>query len=131
MPQLSTAARNAANNAIVDLIDIGSTNPEGRILIGTTAMGTVLATLDCNNPAFGDSAAGVSTLDVSPAVEDTNAANSGTAAEFQIVDRDETVILTGDVSTSGAALNLNTTTITAGVKVSITSMTVTVPAGSI
>lgn len=131
MPQLSTAARDAACNAIVDLVDVGSTNPNGQIHIGTTGMGTTLATLDCNNPAFDASASGTAALDTTPAVEDTSADATGTAAEFTIVDRDETIILTGDVSTSGAALNLNTVSITSGVKVTITSMDVTVPAGSI
>lgn len=131
MPLLSTAARNVACDAIVDLVDVGSTNAQGQIVIGTTAMGTVLATCPCNNPAFGVSSVGVATLDVAPAVEDDSADATGTAAEFEIQDRNEAAVLSGDVSTSGADLNLNSTSIQAGVKVTISSMTVTVPAGSI
>lgn len=131
MPLVSTAARNAGCNAIVDLVDVGSTNAQGQIVIGTTGMGTVLATCPCNNPAFDAAAVGVAALDVTPAVEDDSADATGAAAEFEVQDRDENPVLTGDVSTSGADLNLNSTAIQAGVKVTITSMSVTVPAGSV
>jgi hypothetical protein len=40
-----------------------------------------------------------------------------------------TVVCDGDVSTSGASLNLNTTAIVSGGPVNITSFSITAPAG--
>ncbi|MCK5603453.1 hypothetical protein KAR91_16330, partial [Candidatus Pacearchaeota archaeon] len=93
--------------------------------------GTDLAVCPCNNPAFDPAAVGVANLDVTPAVEDDAADATGVAAQFEIQDRDESPVITGDVSTSGADLNLNSVNIQSGVKVTITSMSVTVPAGSV
>jgi len=131
MPLVSTAGRNAGCDAIVDLVDAGTTNTEGRIVIQTAGGAVDLAVCPCNNPAFGDAAVGVATLDIDPVVEDDSADVTGTAAQFEVQDRDETPVLSGDVGTSGADLNLNSIAIQSGVKVTITSMTVTVPVGSV
>ena len=66
--KISTAARDAACNAIVDLVDAGAgagtikvytgaapTNP------GDAASGTLLGTLTCSDPAFGASSTGTAT----------------------------------------------------------------------
>jgi hypothetical protein len=123
---LQTSARNGACNGVVDLLDVGSANPAGLLRIGTTAMGTILAQLNFSNPAFGAALVGVATA--ASIADDTSADNTGTAAAFDFQDRDRAGILSGSVGTSGADINLNTVSITAGDTVSITSMTVTMPA---
>lgn len=95
-----------------------------------TAIGsqTVLATFTLDSPGFTHSN-GVLTLDTSPALT-VAASASGTAAFFRVLQSNgTTVVLQGTVgiSGSGADLIVNTTTITNGVNVTITSGTVTVP----
>ncbi len=88
--------------------------------------GNILATFTCSNPAFTESG-GVLTLDVTPALT-VAASASGTATYFRVtLNNGTTSVLQGTVGTSGQQLNLNTTTITSGVNVTITSGTITVP----
>jgi hypothetical protein len=92
----------------------------------TAISGTTLATFTLSNPAFTESN-GVLTLDVTPALT-VAASASGTATYFRIMlNNGTTTVLQGTVGTSGQQLNLNTTTITSGVNVTITSGTVTIP----
>ena len=55
---LSTAARNAAANAVVDLVDAGS--GAGKLVI-MTAGDVEVATLTFSDPAFGNAASGTAT----------------------------------------------------------------------
>lgn len=133
--KISTAARNAIGDAVVDLIDAGADAGKLQIRDGTqpagpdtAATGTLLAEITLNDPAFGDAAAGVATAVVSPALQDASADANGTATWFRVLDSDNNAIIDGDVGTSGADLNLTTTTIVAGQPVSISSWTITVPA---
>lgn len=130
--KISTAARNAAADAIADLCDVGGA---GTLEIrtgsqpanpGTAASGTLLATFTLDNPAFGAASTGVVTLDPPTSV---SAAATGTAGYFRIKNNAGTAIIDGDCGTSGASLNLNTTSITSGGTVSITSGTLTMPEG--
>ena len=121
---LTTAARDAACNAIVDLLDGGTTDANGDLVIMTSADAEV-ATLALSNPAFGNSATGTATAN---AISDDTNATGGTAALFKMQDRDNTEIFRGTVGTSGADLNLSSTSIGAGDTVSVSSFTVTVPA---
>lgn len=121
---LTTSARNAACDAVVDLADAGA--GAAHLKIYTTGLGTLLANLTMSDPAFGAAAAGVATA--SAISDDTSADNSGTAAAFKIEDSNTAEVLRGSVGTSGQDINLNTTAITAGDTVSITSLTVTMPA---
>lgn len=122
MATLSTAARNAACNGIVDLCDAGAGN--GNLVIRTSG-DVAVATLPLSKPAFGAAATGVATAATITA--DSSAAG-GTAAKFTLEDSTGANVMTGTVGTSGAELNLSTTTIPAGVTVSVSSFTVTVPA---
>jgi hypothetical protein len=131
--KISDAARSAACNAIVDLIDAGS--GAGTIAIrtgsaptntGDADSGTLLATLTFSDPAFGNASSGVATA--SAITSDTNVDSSGTAAHFRIKDSDGTVIMQGTVGTSGADINFNSVTFVAGGTCEISSMTVTQPA---
>lgn len=123
---LATAVRNAAADAVVDLIDAGSTDATGDLGIYTTAFGTLLALPLFANPAFGAAASGVATANA--ITDDSSADATGTAAVLRIRDRDNTNLIDGSVGTSGEDLNLNTTSITTGDVVSITSATITMPA---
>jgi hypothetical protein len=119
---LSTAAKNAAVDAVVDLVDIGSGTATAILKIKSGG-GTVLAQLAMSNPAFGASSSGTATA--SAIADDTSADATGTAATFEIVNRDNTVVITGTCGTSGEALNLNTLSIVAGTKISISALTIT------
>lgn len=122
---LATAARNAAADAVVDLLDAGAADPAGDLVIYDGA--TPLVTIPFNNPAFGAAAAGVATMDNTPQPSATAGA-TGTADNCEFRDRDNTVVMTGAVSTAGAEVNLNTTSITSGDTVTITDGTYTQPA---
>lgn len=133
--RLSAAANNAVCDALVDSIDAGAGAGTIKIYDGTqpatadTAITTqtLLATLTFSDPAFGAAAAGVATA--SAITDDTSADATGTATWARIQDSDSNTKFDCDVGTSGATLNLNTTSITAGQNVSITSFTVTHPDG--
>ncbi len=93
---------------------------------------TLLAELVCNATAFSaitdtNPGARATFAAISP---DTSANNTGTATFFRIFTQTGgTAVCQGAVGTSGAELNLNTTNITAGSQVSITSATIDQPEG--
>jgi hypothetical protein len=99
----------------------------------TADSGTLLSTLPMTNPAFGAAtsatANGLATATAAAITSDTNAAATGTAGHFRIKNGAATVVSQGNVGTSGADLNLNTTTINAGDTVAITSLKETLPCG--
>lgn len=115
----STAVRNTRLSAVVTAI--GTT---GVLEIGTTGMGTVLATIPLGNPA-GTVSDGVLTFTMPQS--DTNADATGTAAEARIrTSSGGTDIITGlTVGTSGANINLSSLGITTGDTVTINSATIT------
>lgn len=121
---LETIARNAGCNAIVDLLDAGS--GAGTLRFYVSGGGTLLATLTFSDPAFGNAATGVATA--SAITADSSADATGTAALFRFYDSDSNLILSGTVGTSGADINFNTVSWTAGDNISVTSLTVTQPA---
>lgn len=124
---LTAAARNAACNAIVDLIDAGTGagTIEIKSAASTVAGTSEVATLTFSDPAFGDAASGVATAS---AITDDTSATGGTAGFFTIFDSNDVAVMQGTVATSGADLNLSSVTIGAGDTVSISSFTVTMPA---
>ena len=123
---LTTAARNAACDAIVDLVDGGSTDASGDLVLMTSG-DVEVATLVLSNPAFGAASSGVATA---ATITSDSSATGGTAALFKIVDRDNTEIWRGTVGTtgSGADLEMSTTVIGAGDIVAVTALTFTMPA---
>lgn len=132
---ISTAARNAACDAIVDLLDADSgaatiqirtgSQPAGP---GTSATGTLLATITCSDPAFGAASTGVATLSGTPL--SATAVADGTAGWFRALDSNAVAVFDGAVTATGGGgqLTLATTTITTGLTVNVTSGTFTVPA---
>ncbi len=123
---IATTVRNAMCDAFVDAIDVGSTDPSGDIQIRTSGGTTLLAELAMSAPAFGSSSSGTATA--SAITDDSSADATGTAAVGRFRSRDNTTVADFTVGTSGADLNLNTTSITSGDRVSISSCTVTMPA---
>lgn len=122
---LTTAARNAACNAIVDLIDGGTTDANGDLVIRTSG-NVEVATLAFSNPAFGAAATGVATAGT---ISDDTSATGGTAANFIFQDRDNTEVLEGSAGDVGTEdLVLSSASVGTGDTVSVTSFTVTVPA---
>lgn len=116
----TTAVKNARLDAVVTAI--GTT---GVLEIGTTGMGTVLATIALGNPA-GTTSGGILTFSGFPR-SDTAADATGTAAAARIrTASGGTDIITGlTVGTSGSDINLDSTSITTGQTVTINSATIT------
>ena len=133
--KISTAARNAACDAIVDLIDVGGT---GIIEIRTgsqpasandAASGTLLGTLTFSATAFGAASSGVATA--ASITDDSSADATGTAGWFRVKDGAGATIFDGDITTTAVGtgdMTLNNTSITAGGTISVTSFTFTIPA---
>lgn len=86
---------------------------------------TKLAHLPLSSTAAPAASGGVLTF--STITNDTSADASGTATWFRVTTSGGTYIIDGDVSTSGADLNLNTTTIVVGGPVAISSFVITAP----
>ncbi|GAA3251614.1 hypothetical protein [Nonomuraea helvata] len=132
--RIPDGVRSAACDAVVDRVDVGTTNPAGRLRIysgsqpasaNSAATGTLLAEVPLALPAFTAASNGVATLLGVPLTTDGLAA--GTAGWFRIVDRDGGTVLDGSAGTSGTQLILNTATISPGVTVQINSGTITMP----
>lgn len=122
MPVVYTAAvKQARMEAVVAAI--GAT---GVIEIGTTGMGITIATITLNATA-GTASGSVLTLSGFP--KNDTADNDGTAAEARIrTATGGTDIITGltvGATSSGADIELDSTVITAGQTVTITSATIT------
>lgn len=127
-PKRSNAAVNAAADAVCPLLNNGYL----RIYNGTqpatadTAISgqTLLAELRFNATAFGAASAGVATANAITA--DSSADNTGTASWFRALKSDgTTAVFDGSVGTSAADLTLNSTAISSGAQVSVTSFTYT------
>ena len=128
--KLSNTARSSAADAVVDLADDGyiriydgsqPANPNTAIVAQV-----LLAELRFGTPAFGAASNGVATANAITG-EDSALATS-TATWFRVLQSDGTTVLwDGTVGTSGADLNLNSTSISTGGTVAITSMTYTQP----
>lgn len=119
----TTTVRNGLADYVVDLLDVGATNPEGWLVIMTSG-DVEVATLPMSNPAFGAAAAGVATAS---AITDDTSATGGTAALFRLNDRNGTEILRGSVTATGGGgdIELSTVIIPAAGTVSISSLTYT------
>lgn len=124
---LSSTVRDNRLTQILNAIDGGAGAGLLRIYDGTRpatggAPTTLLAELTLSDPS-GSVAAGVLTFS---AVTTDSAANAtGTATWARIVDSTGSFVLDCSVSTAGADINLNTTSIVVNAAVSITSAAIT------
>ena len=139
--RISTAARNAMVGQISTLADGGS--GAGRLRIytgaqpagpGTTATGTLLLDIALNDPSFGAASSGTITAGQSPALSGT-ASGTGTAGWFRVLDSTEAAgtglgVFDGNVTVTGGGgdCQLSTTSLSTGLTVTVTSITVTQPA---
>jgi hypothetical protein len=102
----------------------------GKLVIGTSALSGatgVLATFTLSMPAFAVSGTpALLTLDITPAVTSTASA-TGTAAKAEFRTAADAVIVSGltVAAPSGGDINLNSTSITSGQTVTISSGTIT------
>lgn len=127
-PQISHAAANAAVNPLVALLNGGTLN----IYTGTQPTGpdtaitsqTLLATLTFSATAFGNAEDGVATAN---AIVSGTAVATGTATWARMLSSGSVAEVDCSVGTSGADINLNTTSIVSGATVAVTSFTVTLP----
>ena len=122
----STAARDAATNAVVDLLDGAGSKLVFRLAGGNIgAPSTAVATLTFATPAFGDSSSGTATAGT--ITSDTNATGNASAvgtASLQ-TSADTLVILCG-VAASGSDIDMtNGLTVANGDTVSCSSLTYT------
>jgi hypothetical protein len=127
--KFDTTTRNAEMDAVTTRV---GTSARLRVYNGTrpanvgTAISsqTMLVELICNATAFAPAASGgVLTAN---AISNGTASATGTASWFRLFQSNgTTAIMDGDVSTSGADLNLNNTSIATSQTVSVTSFTVT------
>jgi len=134
MNAISTTARDAMCNALVDLIDSGA-GANGTLEIGTTSFASTLAILDFTAKATGafdasgsagGNADGVATANAIS--DETSCPATGTATECRVKDCDGNVLFEGSAGISSTDLILNTASITIGDTVSISAATVTMPA---
>jgi hypothetical protein len=117
----NTTLKNTRMTAVVTAIDTGGA---GYLEIGTSGMGTVLATIDFLSTC-GTVSGGVLTFSGTP-LTDATAANSGTAAAAEVFSGGNTLIISGlVVATSGADINLSSTSIVSGEPVTLTSASIT------
>jgi hypothetical protein len=134
---ISNAGAIAMLNALVDLLDAGAGAATIKIYTGSqpanpdVAIGaqTLLATLTCSDPAFGNAAdANPGAIATASAITaDASADNTGTAAWFRAADSNGVAIIDGTVGTASADMILNTVSIVTAAEVACTSWTVTMP----
>jgi hypothetical protein len=134
--RLPNASRNAAADAVVDLVDGGSGAGTVEIRTGTqpasandAASGTLLVTFTLADPAFGAAATGVATAASVPRT--ATGAAAGTAGWARVKDSAGATVMDGSVTASGGGgdITMDTTTVSVGLTVNLTALTVTMPAG--
>lgn len=119
-------ARDILADALCNLFDVGSIEPQGYFKLFTEGGITHLSTVPMAQPAFDASVTGVATGLVMPWV-DYNAAGSGLADMFIGYDRDNKVILTGGVNTSGEEMSFPQLEIAVNDIVKLLSVSYTAP----
>lgn len=133
--RLATSTVNAKADAAVDLLDTGAAAGTIKIYTGTqpasandAPSGTLLTTFTLGDPAFGAAVAGVATLAGTPLT--SSAVAAGTAGWFRAADSDGNSVFDGSVTATsgGGQIELNTTSLSVGVDVELTTGTYTQPA---
>jgi hypothetical protein len=122
MSTLSTAARNAACDAVVDLVDAGT--PPGRILL--RASGTTVASINFENTAYGAASTGVATAASFP--KNATAGATGVLDNYVIENQAGTDIITGTIGEGSGDISFDNTDINSGQTVTLSSLTHTQPA---
>lgn len=127
MATLETATRNAACDAIVDLID-GATAPGYLAFEQTDTANTEVARITFGATAFGNAAVGVATASAYTTGTDSDA-DGGTVGHASIYNGSGTKIMQCTTGTSAAEINLSSLSIGEHDSVTLAaSMTITVNA---
>lgn len=121
----STAARNAATDAVVDLLDGAGSKLVFRLTGTIGAPGAAVATLIMATPAFGASSSGTATAGA--IASDTNATGNASAVATATLQTSADVIaIHCAVAASGSDINMtNGLTVASGDTVSCSSLTYT------
>lgn len=122
MSTLSTAARNVACDAVVDLVDAGT--PPGKILL--RASGTTVCTINFETTAYGAASTGVATAANFP--KSNTAAATGVLDNYVIENAAGTDIITGTIGEGSGDISFDNTDINSGQTVTLSSLTHTQPA---
>jgi hypothetical protein len=117
---LSTAAKNAACNAVVDLLDAGGA---GTVVI-LTAADVVLGTFTLAATAFGAAVNGIATA---AAIADVLASAAGDATKFSAKNNAGTTVFSGTAGEAAADMILSEATVAAGDVLHVVSWTHTQP----
>lgn len=130
----------AACNAVVDRLDAGAGPALIKIYTGTqpatgdtAASGTLLGTLTCSDPAFGNATVASPAVATAAAItSDTNAEDTGEAGWFRSEDSDGGQVIDGNVTATsgGGDMELDSISIVAGGTIAVSSWTVSMPTGA-
>ena len=129
--RLSTAARNAACDGIVDLIDSGGAGTirvrtgSQPTNVGDADTGTLLGTLAFSATAFGASSGGTATA--AAITSDSSADASGTAGHFRVYNGSSAIHSDGTCGLGSGDMSFDNNVIVAGGVIACTAFTVTVP----
>lgn len=118
MATLSTAAKNAAIDAVTVLLDAGSAAASGSLVL-MTAGNAEVATIVLSNPAFAAASGGSASVNSTTA--DTNT-TAGTVTQYKAVNRDGTTVWSG----SASELTLTTAVYGTGDTATLTSWTLSI-----
>ena len=128
---LSTAARNAAADAVVDLLDAGASPETAGDIAFATSADSVKATCVMSKPAFGSASTGVCTASAIAAGTVSGASTSPqtviTKAFFRNM-ADTEIFRCVVASPSGGDINLSSNIVNNDDTITITSLTYTQPA---
>ena len=113
---ISATVRNSQADAFDDDVNSGTGTAALRLRNAST---TVLVSFGLQNPAFGAASSGQITLQGTTLSATASAGSADSVSDYQILDRDGNVLLTGGVTGSD--------TITSGQTVNLTSFTITWP----
>lgn len=119
----ATNIRNAMADLVVDLVDVGTTNAGGALVLleGTFE----IARIQFGDPAFGDAASGEASANGLPLSTTASASTTGGVDILKIVDRSGAEVLTGSVTTTsgGGDLEMDNTDVNSGQTVELDQMT--------
>jgi hypothetical protein len=132
--RFAVASRNAGLNANLDRMDAGSGPGVIEVYSGAqpangdaAETGTLLVTFTCADPAWSPASGGIKALDADPDLS-AIAVATGTAGWARCKDSTGADVMDGSVGTSAADFIINSTSITVGQTVNLTTGTVTDPA---
>ncbi len=117
----------ATRNSLADLIDSLVNTGAGTAILRLRATAVTVVDFSLSNPAFGAAASGTITLNSTPIA--AVASGTGEVDNFQVLDRDGTLIFSGSVTltSGGGDIEVDNTNIVAAQNCSLDSFTYTAP----